>query len=164
MHDGASGGAAATTAKQAGKFGLVGLFMTALDFAFFNAFRLASATILVANLSSTTICMVISFLINRRFVFAGEGSSWKRQALLFFPSTAFALYVLQSGAILFLTRLFPLPLDVAESIARAAGAATPTALLLVRSNVAKLIATAVSLTWNYCFYRWVVFAQRPQGA
>jgi putative flippase GtrA len=157
-----SGEAAAKTARQAGKFGLVGLLMTALDFAFFNAFRLASATILVANLSSTTICMVISFLINRRYVFAGEGSSWKRQALLFFPSTAFALYVLQSGAILFLTLLFPFPLDLAEAMARAVGIATPTALLLVRANTAKLAATAVSLAWNYCFYRWVVFAERPQ--
>jgi putative flippase GtrA len=161
MQNGMSGPAAAKTVEQAGKFGLVGLLMTALDFAFFNAFRLASASILVANLTSTTICMVISFLINRRYVFAGQGSSWKRQALLFFPSTAFALYVLQSGAILFLTRLFPFPLDISEALARAAGITSPAALLHVRANTAKLAATAVSLTWNYCFYRWAVFAERP---
>jgi putative flippase GtrA len=139
MQNGTSGPAAAKTVKQAGKFGLVGLLMTALD------------------------CMVISFLINRRYVFAGAGSSWKRQALLFFPSTAFALYVLQSGAILFLTRLFPFPLDLAEGMARAVGITTPTALLHVRANTAKLVATALSLTWNYCLYRWAVFAERPQA-
>jgi putative flippase GtrA len=46
-------------------------------------------------------------------------------------------------------------------LAHAVGIATPTALLLVRANTAKLIATAVSLAWNYSFYRWVVFAERP---
>lgn len=146
------------TARQASKFGLVGVLNTALDFSLFSVFRLLGVPLIVANLLSTTAGMAFSFFANRTFVFSGDSGSWKRQALLFFPGTAFAMYGLQTLTIVFLVRVFPRPLDAAEWLAATLGVRSASGLLLARANAAKLAATAVSLTWNYCFYRWAVFA------
>jgi putative flippase GtrA len=148
------------TARQAGRFGLVGIANTILDFAIFNALRVAGVGIVASNFVSTSICMGVSFVANRSFVFsAEEASSWKRQALLFFPGTAFGMYVLQPLTILFFLRVFTAPLGLVVAMAESLGNASDATHMLLRANGAKLAATAVSLTWNYAFYRRAVFAK-----
>jgi putative flippase GtrA len=129
-----------STVKQASKFGLVGIFNTALDFAIFNlghsVFGLGTVT---ANVISTTIAMIVSYMINRNFVFSGSSSKATRQAILFLIVTAIGLYVLQNGVIYLVT----------TSILHSNG--------IVASNIAKLIGTGASLVWNFILYKRVVF-------
>jgi len=142
-----------------GKFGLVGVLNTAFDFALFSLLRLAVVPILPANVMSTSVCMALSFLMNRRFVFQATGGGWRRQATLFLLGTAFSMYVLQNGVIWFLVHAFPAPLDAAVAVGQSIGLSSPRWEILLRSDTAKLVATGASLTWNFCFYRWAVFGR-----
>lgn len=152
---------AAPAAPQAVKFGLVGVLNTAIDFAIFSALRLLDVPVVLANVASTSAGMLFSFVANRRFVFSAAGSSWRRQAALFFLGTAFSMYVLQNLVIVGLLRLFPAPTELAATLGRWLGVRPAVAMILIRSNAAKLGATVVSLVWNFSFYRWIVFTTRP---
>ncbi len=145
---------------QAWRFGLVGLANTAIDFGTFSVLGLLAVPLIPSNVVSTSLGMAFSFFANRRFVFAASGA-WKRQAVLFFLGTAFSMYVVQNLSMLALLRYAPAPLDAAAGLARWLGLRSETARTLVRSNTAKLAATVISLTWNYCFYRWAVFTPTP---
>lgn len=147
-----------------GKFGLVGVLNTAFDFALFSLLRLAAVPILTSNVVSTSVCMMLSFVMNRRFVFRATDDGWKRQATLFLLGTAFSMYVLQNGAIWFLVHVFPAPLDASVAVGRGIGLASRRWEVLLRSDTAKLVATGASLTWNFYFYRWAVFGDRANAS
>lgn len=127
--------------KQASKFGLVGILNTGIDFAIFNLghsiFGLGTVT---ANVISTTIAMIISFMINRHYVFTGSSNRAVRQAILFLVVTALGLYILQNGVIYIVTTYVLHSNDI------------------VASNIAKLVGTVASLVWNFILYKLVVFA------
>jgi putative flippase GtrA len=146
-----------------GKFGLVGALNTGLDFVLFSVLRLGAVPILVANVMSTSVCMMLSFLMNRRFVFRATGG-WRRQATLFLLGTAFSMYVLQNAVIWFLVHVFPAPLDAVVAVGHGVGLSSPRWEILLRSDTAKLVATGASLTWNFCFYRWAVFGGRDEAS
>ncbi len=139
-----------------GRFGLVGIFNTLLDFALFNAFT--SKNIgwgkLTANTVSTTIAMICSFLLNRNFVFSGNGNPLF-QAALFIGITAFGLYVLQNGVIYLFTKVWSWPSKITQRLIRLMG--IPLTNDFVLKNSAKVIGTLVSLIWNYLLYSKVVF-------
>jgi putative flippase GtrA len=143
---------------QAGKFGLVGLSSTIIDFALLNFFHSALGLGLIqANLISTTVAMVFSFGLNRKYVFgAHEGSLW-RQGFMFVLVTAFGLYVIQNLVIHFLTVTWLGPVHLAISLVGAIGLGRILSDNIIITNTTKLIATVFSLTWNYIFYKKVVF-------
>ncbi len=142
-------------AGQAGRFAAVGVFNTLFGFAAFNALLLAGMTPIPAHVLSVTVGMVVSFLANRAFVFKHrEGSAFK-QALAFFATTAFGMYVLQTAVILLLLDLWTAPFDALVPLF---GGIADHALL--RANAAKVVATGVSLTWNFLAYRYLVFRKR----
>src|SRR5476651_2193275 len=86
--------------KQAGKFGVVGVVNTFLDFFIFNVCtKFLRLALIPSNTISTTIAMIFSFIANRKVVFKGGRHSAIRQAIVFFVVTAFGLYVLQNGII-----------------------------------------------------------------
>jgi putative flippase GtrA len=142
--------------RTAGRFGLVGVINTSLDFGMFSAFRLLGLGLLLANVVSASLGMAFSFFANRRFVFSSAGG-WKKQAVLFLAGTAFSMYVLQNLVMFGVSRYFPALLESAVVVARWLGVRSDASTMLVRSNTAKLAATGVSMTWNFCFYRWAVF-------
>jgi len=141
---------------QAGRFGMVGVLNTVLDFGTFSVLRVLGTPLVASNLASTSLGMSFSFVANRRFVFSADGG-WRRQAVLFFSGTAFSMYVLQSLVIVALTRSFPAPLDAAMAVSRWLGLRSEAWTVLIRSNAAKMAATIVSTTWNFFFYRFLVF-------
>lgn len=122
------------------RFGTIGVFNTALDFAllFLFVYALGLGTYL-ANVASTGICLVVSFLLNRRWTFRAEDGGW-RQFALFLVVTLFGLWVVQTVLIWGVSAL-------------AAPLASGPLVLLA----AKAVATVGSLTWNYLLYSTVVF-------
>jgi putative flippase GtrA len=148
----------AQAVTQAGKFGLVGLTSTLIDFFLLNVIHnVFGLGLIEANLISTTVAMVFSFLINRRYVFSsGTGSPW-RQGVAFFAVTAFGLYVIQSIIIRLLTTTWTTPVHLAIGIVGAIGLGKVLSNNFVITNTTKVIATAVTLVWNYIFYKRVVF-------
>jgi len=145
-----------TEIRRVGKFGVVGILNTFIDFALYNLLSSrVGLTLVQSNIVSTTVAMVVSFVANKRLVFKKHDGSAVKQALVFFAVTAFGLYVLQTGAIKVLTEIWLWPMNVALLIAHAVGVKGHDAFLV--KNGAKAAATVISLTWNYVMYKKVVF-------
>lgn len=141
---------------RVGKFGIVGILNTVIDFIIYNVLSSrAGLTLVQANIGSTTIAMVFSFLANKHVVFQKDEGSSAKQAVLFFAVTAFGLYVLQTGTIKLLTDVWLVPVSFGISAAHALGITGHDQF--VAKNGAKALATMVSLTWNYIMYKKVVF-------
>ena len=127
------------------RFALVGGFNTALDFGLLFLLVSLGFDKIVANYISTSIAFVFSFFANKTFTFRATGDA-RREFITFVTITLFGLWVLQPIIITGVTALAA-PLDVSESTTLVG---------------AKLIATIVSLIWNYIMYSRVVFRKKEQ--
>lgn len=143
--------------SQVGKFGIVGLANTLIDFGLFNFFtKFAHYGLIQSNIISTTTAMVFSFFANKQLVFKPGERHVASQAIAFFVVTAFGLYVIQNGIIHLLTAVWPEPLHGIVHIVRGVGIHFFSDGFYI-NNGAKAIATVASLTWNYIVYKRVVF-------
>ncbi|MCY1529046.1 GtrA-like protein [compost metagenome] len=127
------------------RFALVGGFNTALDFGLLFLFVGLGVDKIPANYISTSISFIFSFFANKTFTFRASGDA-RREFIAFLVITLFGLWVLQPIVIAGVTVLAA-PLDISDS-----------ATLIG----AKLVATVVSLTWNYIMYSRVVFRKKEQ--
>lgn len=123
------------------RFAFIGGINTALDFGILFLLTALGLDKLVANFFSTSVAFVFSFFANRTFTFKSTGSA-KKQFLPFFAVTLTGLWVLQPLVILAITQLLH---AIDQSLAL---------------FVAKLIATIVSLIWNYILYSRFVFKKK----
>lgn len=126
------------------RFGTVGAANTAIDFGLLFILRSLGLPVVPANIISTTAAFCFSFFANKKYTFKSKGGNVKRQIMLFIVVTLFGLWVLQTT----IMQLVLLPLN---SLA----IPSETALL-----IAKVIATLVSLIWNYVMYSRVVFKHK----
>jgi putative flippase GtrA len=142
--------------RRVGKFGVVGLLNTVIDFTLYNI--LSSTTFLTlveSNIISTSVAMVFSFFANRHVVFRAKQGSIKQQTVRFLLVTGFGIYVLQNGTIALLTQVWPGPMNDLVHLAITAGFHGHNAFII--KNGAKIVATLVSLIWNYIMYKRLVF-------
>lgn len=145
---------------QIGKFGIVGILNTIIDFTIFNVLTGTRLKVpkIPANICSTTVAMVFSFVANREEVFlAGRSGDPVAQAVLFFLVTGFGLYVLQTGVLYLVLYRWKWPTRLVDWILHTAYPKhTPSDDFLLR-NGAKAAGTMVSLIWNFFMYKYVVF-------
>lgn len=123
------------------RFGLIGVINTAVDFGLLFILKSIGLMATTANIFSTSIAFVFSFFANKKYTFRSSGTNIVREMILFVAVTLFGLWVLQTGVIWLVL---------------------PHLSKLLRSSemgllVTKLIATAVSMTWNYILYDKLVF-------
>jgi putative flippase GtrA len=123
------------------RFAFIGGINTAIDFGILFLLTALGLDKLVANFFSTSVAFVFSFFANRTFTFKSTGSA-KKQFLPFLAVTLTGLWVLQPLVILAITQLLH---AIDQSLAL---------------FVAKLIATVVSLIWNYILYSRFVFKKK----
>jgi len=123
------------------RFALVGGFNTALDFGILFGLSALGVDKIVANYISTSVSFIFSFFANKTFTFKAKSGNARREFISFIIVTLTGLWVLQPLVITALTQLL------------ATTALDDTAVLLI----AKLLATIVSLIWNYILYSRVVF-------
>ncbi len=143
---------------QVGKFGLVGVLNTLIDFSIFNALSSrAKFSKVKANLCSTTIAMVFSFVVNRQDVFRGDRGNPFEQAVLFFVVTAIGVYLLQTGVLYLITSKWNWPARLVSSALKATGNQRRNLDDVLLRNGGKACGTVVSLTWNFVLYKYVVF-------
>ncbi len=144
---------------QIGKFGLVGILNTLIDFAIFNflSSKRVGLSKIRANLVSTTVAMIFSFFANQRFVFQSQGGNFWQQAISFYLVTAFGLYVLQNVVIWLVTKKMAWLQSLILSVAGLFGLRKRLSDDFIIKNCAKLAATVVSLTWNFVMFKKVVF-------
>ncbi len=123
------------------RFAFIGGINTAIDFGILFLLTALGLDKLVANFFSTSVAFVFSFFANRTFTFKSTGSA-KKQFVPFLAVTLTGLWVLQPLVILAITQLLH---AIDQSLAL---------------FVAKLIATIVSLIWNYILYSRFVFKKK----
>ena len=126
------------------RFVIVGISNTVLDFTLMNLLSLAGLNLIIANTISTGIAMIYSFLMNKKWTFRNAGQDYLRQVILFFIFTAIGIWAIQNGLIILAQHYLPhfgLPDRVFN-------------------NLAKLGASAFSLTWNYLTYNHFVFTDK----
>ena len=144
--------------KQVGKFGIVGILNTIIDFGLYNILiNFAHFGAIPANVCSTTVAMTFSFIANKTFVFGQKEGNTLRQVILFLLVTAFGLYVIQNIIIYFLTQIWHWPLDFGYSFVGFIGLDGLLSEEFVFTNGDKVIAKLFSLIWNYVLYKKVVF-------
>lgn len=146
-------------AAQVGRFGIVGVANTAIDFIMLNIISRATGWPDVwANIPAVVVAMTFSFFANRYFVFhAGKQKDIGRQALEFFPITAFGLIVIQGVIIWFLESVWTGPVNLGVAIASGLGILHYVDKQFVITNGVKAFATLASLVWNYIMYKKIVF-------
>lgn len=131
------------TRHQKMRFALVGVVNTAVDFSvLFGLVTLFHVPALVANIVSTSAALAVSYLLNKRAVFRDSGAHDRRQIVLFVIVTLSGLWILQG-----------LTISATRSLLWMITGIDNTFMLLP----AKIVATVVSLVWNYTWYSRVVF-------
>ncbi len=123
------------------RFALVGSANTLIDFGLLFGLVFFGFDKIFANFISTGTAFIFSYFMNKSYTFKFTGKSSKRQFGLFISITIFGLWVLQPIIIYFVTLILK-DLDIQSSIAL---------------FVTKLLATAVTLVWNYVLYKKYVF-------
>ncbi len=133
--------------QQAGRFALVGAANTLLDFGLLFLLRSIGIPTIVANFVSTTIAFLSSFVANKKYTFKTKNANLRREVVLFVLVTLFGLWVLQSFVLWLTIPWLETTLTSHQY-----------ALLM-----AKLLATIVSMTWNYVLYTKLVF-KKPMNS
>jgi len=130
--------------NQAFWFSVIGGINTALDFIILFVLTSFGIKIFIANIFSTGITFIISFLMNKKITFKSVSNNKKeliREMVLFIIITLFGLWVIQNIVISTAMPIFENLLKNKQM-----------SLLL-----SKLIATIFSLIWNFILYKKVVF-------
>ena len=130
--------------NQAFWFSVIGGINTALDFIILFVLTSFGVKIFIANIFSTGITFIISFLMNKKITFKSVSNNKKeliREMVLFVLVTLFGLWVIQNIVISTAMPIF-------ENLFK------NKQISLLSS---KFIATIFSLIWNFILYKKVVF-------
>lgn len=123
--------------RQLVSFGSVGVINTVIDVGSYAALVALGAPLFGAIFVATSLGLLSSYFLNHRFTF--EQTAHRSSTLIhFLVVTLTGLWLLQPLMIFSLTTIFSL-----HSVAAL--------------TAAKLAATAVTLVWNFCWYRTKVF-------
>ena len=120
--------------RQKIRFLLVGGTNTAIDFGLLFVLNSFGLPRVSSNTISTGVAFIFSFFANRNFTFSANSGNIKKQMTLFIIVTLFGLWVIQPIIISLISNLL----------------------------VGKIIATAVTLVWNYLFYSRLVFKKEAK--
>ena len=120
--------------RQKIRFLLVGGTNTAIDFGLLFILNTLGLPRVLSNTISTGVAFIFSFFANRNFTFSANSGNIKKQMTLFIIVTLFGLWVIQPIIISLISNLL----------------------------VGKIIATAVTLVWNYLFYSRRVFKKEAK--
>jgi putative flippase GtrA len=125
------------------RFAVVGSTNAVLDFGVLNVLVLFGLPPVVANTISTGVSMTFGFFAHKKYTFKLNSRHRTREIVLFFAFTIFSAWVIQN--LVMQGILWALPEIVPEFIA---------------INGSKIIATGVSLIWNYLAYSRIVFRKQ----
>lgn len=144
-------------------FAVVGVINTVTDIVLLNVLRVVTHTestqtsrLIVLNLISASSVAILSFYLNRKYVFKAHGTR-NHMFVPFLLITLSSIFILQSAVIGFALHNF----DGLARFCMNIGAHMPVvrhfSFNFYEANIAKVFATAASMVWNYIWYNRVVF-------
>ncbi len=152
--------------RQPLTFAIVGALNTLLDIVLFTAIvkiTKVSPTgvgVTVANSISISCVMIVSFFLNKKFVFRASRVNHHRR-VLFFGITVIGMYGINNTVLQLIAHHNSALVTWLDSVLAAVGLGLfrPEFLTLI---TAKIGATAASMTWNYLMYRQFVFCDETE--
>src|SRR6185436_10073145 len=147
-------------AKQFLLFCVVGVITTAVDFAIFNLLTRPAVgwRRIPANIVSVTIAMAWAFLANWFIVFHPAGQDWLARAGRFLVTTAFSAFVLQNMILYLTTYVWKGPANVVLAVVRTLCLHRKLNEDMISRNACKAMAVSAGLIWNFCWYKFFVYA------
>lgn len=140
------------------RFATVGVFNTLNDLLLLNIFVFVfGVKLLVANLISATISIIISYFLTHKIVFRSKERHNIRQFLKFFLVTGLSILAVQTLVIYLFQHTFTK--HYLENLTNIT--LTAQQIKFLQINVAKLVAVACGMVWNYVLYNYIVF-RNPQ--
>jgi len=142
-------------------FVLVGVATTAIDFVVFNLLtrpRVGWRRI-PANVVSVSVAMAWSFLANWLIVFQPGGSEWLERAGRFLATTLFSAFVLQNALLYLTTYHWKWPANLVWLVVQSLRLDRWVDEDVCSRNTCKALAVSVGLVWNFCWYKFFVYAQ-----
>lgn len=123
------------------RFAIVGAANTTIDFVILFLLTLLGFNVIFSNIISTSIALIFSFFANKKFTFKNESEKTKKQFVYFLIITMFGLWIIQ-----------PIIIEATKLLIEQV--ITNNYLILF---IGKIIATCITLIWNYLLYRKFVF-------
>lgn len=164
--------------KQVGRFGLVGILNTLVDFVILNilvvtilpkgsvlftvtlfGISIAITGIIIAGLISGTIAMINSYIFNMRFTFRKRHID-TRHTVYFFVITIGGLYIIRPIILKIFTDVWVWPSQFAYYIT--SGLHLPLSRDFDERNLALMAAVTVVLVYNYLMYKYFVFSDEKK--
>jgi putative flippase GtrA len=147
-------------AQQLLLFCVVGVITTAVDFGIYNLLtrRAVGWSRIPANLVSVAIAMTWAFLANWFIVFHPDGHDWLPRAGRFLVTTGFSAFVLQNLVLYITTYVWKGPVNSVLFVVRRMRARHQVNEDVWSRNICKALAVAVGLIWNFCWYKFFVYA------
>lgn len=138
--------------KKVIMFAAIGIFNTLFDMALYVLVQYLTGSIIIANIVATSAALIGSYLLNSKLTF--KAKKWTAKSfVLFVVVTIFGLWVLQTGVIYLLT---PFVGVIPEFLWRLLGPIEDVAKILAP----KVVATAVTVVWNFLWYNKVIFKDK----
>lgn len=134
----------------------MGIVNTGVDFVILNILVFGfGLNKIPANMVSVSIAMLVSYALNYRIVFRNTDSGHSKKLVLFISITMFGLFILQNLVIYIFVHTFTGPANLVSDILSKLGIELSQNFILL--NTAKVIATIVTMIWNFLMYRKFVF-------
>ena len=130
-------------------FSAIGVFNTLFDVILYVILLNRTHSIVISNLITTSAALIGSYVLNSRFTF--KARQWTVLSFVgFVLVTLFGLWVLQTGIIYGVTHFLHYTPERYWQL-------TGNAEKIAKAALPKLLATAVTLVWNYVWYSKVIF-------
>ncbi|MBM3845774.1 MAG: GtrA family protein [Verrucomicrobia bacterium] len=141
-------------------FCAVGVVTTAIDFLVFNLLTRPALgwRRIPANVVSVTCAMIWSFLANWQIVFQSEGHDWLERAGRFLVTTAVSAFVVQNLLLYWTTYVWQAPTRMTLSIVERLRWRRLQDPDFISRNTCKTMAVSAGLVWNFCWYKFFVYA------
>ncbi|GAC1391946.1 MAG: hypothetical protein NVSMB46_06290 [Candidatus Saccharimonadales bacterium] len=131
----------------------IGILNTTIDVVIYLILRNAKIPVLIANIISTSVALVVSYSLNKRYTFQVTSSDFKT-IVLFLVVTLSGLWILQ-----------PVIIKLALYVFHSSYALQLIKRVILHPDkfielIAKLSATPATLLWNFFLYRKYVFPKK----
>ena len=133
-------------------FCLIGVINTLVDLSIYLVLRRRGLAVIPANIISTSVALIVSYVLNKRFTFKSSGSN-KQSFIAFVIVTLSGLWLLQPAIIYSVAAILNMP-AVHAAVAPIYGNYDT-----IRNLFGKLAATPATLVWNFLLYKKFVFKQ-----
>lgn len=141
------------------RFFAVGCFNTGLDFFLFNVLLLGfGAPIIIATTTSVTVGITCSYFLNHRIVFRHKHNPTFKKYLHFLAITGFSVIIIQNVVIWAVTHLVHVQEGQGITVLGHFIAAET-----IEVNIAKVMAVAIGMFWNFLLYKYVVFRGQSEA-